>query len=194
MHLCPRATCQRFFHRSCLVKSSHVDPTLSSADSRKGKRRSAPDPELAFRRADLLLASSLPEDESHRLPHCISSRVCGVISPSLKRRSERKSINNIAARSNDDDVLAGIPEALIQVAGQPIVRGGEHGVVGNQYAVHMARMKVYDVLKGKSLGNNWPYELCGKDGWEQGEEACITRVLVADDAPALICPYCDKPI
>ncbi|KAF8153107.1 hypothetical protein B0H34DRAFT_91636 [Crassisporium funariophilum] len=93
--------------------------------------------------------------------------------------------------------LALLPPDLLEVAQQPLVRGGAFsvgGVSGNIGTVTRARRLVYHILEGADVPDNWEELVFGKD-----TGVCVANTIVKLDGgkrvlPALICPKCQSAI
>ncbi|TFY62645.1 hypothetical protein EVG20_g6630 [Dentipellis fragilis] len=121
MHLCPRPSCRRWFHRICLFTTNCTI------------RRSAAE------HADLLLRSSPDSDEDFSL-FKPSKPAAARMTASRRNKGKGKEI----CLPLDD-----LPSPLRRCAQKAIVRGGEYGVAGNVHAVVQARRLVYQIFKNE---------------------------------------------
>ncbi len=153
MHFCPRLSCRKAYHQSCLVKE-------------KFKEQVTPDRPLR------LLLSPPDSDEPFVLPARRSSR-------SKKAHPER----------TIEELLKGLPDELVRVAKQPMVKGAKYpqgGIVGNITWVSRARRMVYDALCDFGVPDDWKDSIdCSK---------AIVKFKDRNVIPALICPQCRGPI
>ncbi|KAK0205426.1 hypothetical protein DFS33DRAFT_1328241 [Desarmillaria ectypa] len=153
MHFCPRPSCRKTYHQSCLVKE-------------KFKEQVTPDRPLR------LLLSSPDSDEPFVVPVRRSAR--------LKKTQPERMI---------EELLEGLPDELVKVAKQPMVKGAKYplgGIVGNITWVSRARRLVYNALSGFGVPDDWKDSIdCSK---------AIVKFKDRNVIPALICPQCESPI
>lgn len=93
-------------------------------------------------------------------------------------------------------VLSTLPPDLLQVAQQPLVRGGafaKGGVAGNIGAVTRARRIVYHVLECGEVPDDWEEKLFGKDGNSNVDNA-IVKLKEGKMVSPLLCPKCKSAI
>jgi len=181
MHFCPRPSCQRFYHSSCLTKSKSRDPT---------------DPSL---RRLHLLSSSPDSDLSIELENLAPKE------PAQKRRRGRPSAASLLTthlvRKTAEELLGDLPQMLLRIAEQPIVRGAafsQGGVSGNVRAVIHARRMVYEAIGGgRGVKEGWEEEV----GVEEpgGEERAIVKIGTKHRGNSgllqpWLCPNCWGPI
>ncbi|KAF8185920.1 hypothetical protein K438DRAFT_1836500 [Mycena galopus ATCC 62051] len=142
MHLCPRPSCQKYYHRGCAASTNTAVPQ---------------------ERIDFLLDDP-DTGASLRLPLTESASA----EPPAKKR--RRGSGNAAILTPTPDpmivggLLAALPAALVRAAAQPIVRGGVFGVVGNSAAVLAARRVVFDALQEGTVAEGWETKM--PKGWE----------------------------
>ena len=95
------------------------------------------------------------------------------------------------------EVLSTLPPELLQVAQQPLVRGGAFavgGVAGNIGAVTRARRMVYQVLEGAELPDDWEDMLFGEEGDANVGNAIVKLIGGKTVLPPLLCPKCNSAI
>ena len=93
-------------------------------------------------------------------------------------------------------VLSTLPPDLLQVAQQPLVRGGafaKGGVAGNIGAVTRARRIVYQVLEGGEVPHDWEEKLFGEDG-DSNIGNAIVKLRGEETVSPLLCPKCKSAI
>ncbi|KZT28278.1 hypothetical protein NEOLEDRAFT_909545 [Neolentinus lepideus HHB14362 ss-1] len=133
MHLCPRPSCRRWYHRVCLVNQGCVENNTT----KRG-------------REDRLLALSPDSDESFPLaayknPVPVPAHSRGKCTVTSKGRGKGKSIVHVTP-------LETLPEELVEIARLPIIKGAKAGgIVGNVRGVVAARRMVYAALEGREL-------------------------------------------
>ncbi|KAG7442874.1 uncharacterized protein BT62DRAFT_1078972 [Guyanagaster necrorhizus] len=94
-----------------------------------------------------------------------------------------------AAKRTIEELLTELPNELVRVAKQPIVKGAKYplgGIVGNVTWVVTARRLVYDALSGFGVPDDW-----------KGSIDCSKAIVKFKDnnvIPAVICPQCEGPI
>jgi hypothetical protein len=152
MHFCPRPSCRKAYHATCLAASSSAS---SSVDAR----------------AIQLLSSSSDSDKPFR----------------MYSKSSRPSSRTPALTPLTEEALSTLPQALVTLAQQPIVKGAQFrqgGISGNVRAVLLARKTVYDTLNGTPLAENWD------------KNYNPTRIIAfkRKPLPFLSCPNCAGPI
>jgi len=90
------------------------------------------------------------------------------------------------------DFLDSLPNALVKVAEQPIVRGvafGSGGVTGNISYVVQARRMIYEVLQGSSIPDDWASSIDMKKSLVNIQTGAKKKPM-----PAFICPECESVI
>lgn len=162
MHFCPRPSCLKSYHRSCLVKASYVDNSDFAC--------------LPTR----LLASSPDTDEPFEFPEA---------EPLPKRTRLKADSNRFKRLPDPEELLSSLPADLVTVAQQPIVKGGNTGIIGNIRSVVNARRMLYAALAiyGGSI-------IPVPDDWEESIDIERAVVKRKKKIPALICPDCQGPI
>ena len=122
--------------------------------------------------------------------------------PKKKRRGRPKNIPSsptevvLQQPRTLTQVLSTLPPELLQVAQQPLVRGGAFavgGVAGNIGAVTRARRIVYQILEGGEVPDNWEEMLFGEDGDSNFGNA-IVKLIGGKTVPPLLCPKCNSAI
>ena len=122
--------------------------------------------------------------------------------PKKKRRGRPKNIPSSPTETvlqephSLTQVLSTLPADLLQVAQQPLVRGGAFavgGVAGNIGAVTRARRIVYQVLEGGEVPEDWEEMLFGEDG-ESNVGNAIVKLIGGKTVPPLLCPKCNSAI
>jgi hypothetical protein len=85
-------------------------------------------------------------------------------------------------------LISELPEILVSIASQPILKGYCYGgVVGNVKEVLRARIIIYAFLKWRaSVPNNWEKEV--------GAPSTLLSRRELKTIPALLCPKCKGPI
>ncbi|KAK0223938.1 hypothetical protein IW262DRAFT_1370022 [Armillaria fumosa] len=153
MHFCPRLSCRKAYHQSCLVKGKFKEP-------------------LTRDRPLQLLLSPPDSDEPFVLP--------------VRRFSRSKKAHAVRTI---EKLLEGLPDELVRVAKQPMVKGAKYpqgGIVGNITWVSRARRLVYDALCDLGIPDDWRESIdCSK---------AIVKFKDRNVIPALICPQCRGPI
>ena len=123
--------------------------------------------------------------------------------PKKKRRGRPKNIPSSPTETVLQEprtltqVLSTLPSDLLQVAQQPLVRGGAFavgGVAGNIGAVTRARRIVYQVLEGGELPDDWEEILFGEDGESNVGNAIVKLIGGKTVIPPLLCPKCNSAI
>jgi len=123
--------------------------------------------------------------------------------PKKKRRGRPKNIPSSPTETvlqqprTLTQVLSTLPPDLLQVAQQPLVRGGAFaigGVAGNIGAVTRARRIVYQLLEGGEVPDDWEEMLFGEDGDANVGNAIVKLVGGKTVIPPLICPKCKSAI
>lgn len=97
------------------------------------------------------------------------------------------------------DTLADLPPLLLQVAQQPMLRGGAFklgGVSGNIGFVTRARRLVYQILEGSLLPEDWEAQVFGMHGEVKlGAENAVVKIFGArKPMPLVVCPKCRSAI
>ena len=122
--------------------------------------------------------------------------------PKKKRRGRPKNIPSsptevvLQQPRTLTQVLSTLPPELLQVAQQPLVRGGAFavgGVAGNVGAVTRARRIVYQILEGGEAPDDWEEILFGEDGDANFGNA-IVKLIGGKTVPPLLCPKCNSAI
>ena len=177
MHFCPRPSCQRFYHSSCLTSRDPTDPSL--------------------RRLHLL--SSSPDSN---LP--IDFETLAPAEPAQKRKRGRPSAASLRSthRKTTEELLGQLPQKLLKIAEQPIVRGAaflQGGVSGNVRVVVNARRMVYGAVEsGRGVEEGWEEEVGVQEPGE--EERAIVNIVVGKKRgnsgllQPWLCPNCWGPI
>ncbi|KAF8878062.1 hypothetical protein BD779DRAFT_1676985 [Infundibulicybe gibba] len=130
MHFCPRPGCRRAYHQNCLVKAKSKAPA---------------ERELA------LLVTSPETDDVFSLSD---------LSPITPSSRKRRRMNNTQSQRGPtaEELLEELPEELVEMAQQPMVRSaafGAGGVAGNIASVARARRMVYETIAGDQLPDDW---------------------------------------
>ncbi|KAF8964738.1 hypothetical protein BDZ97DRAFT_1659688 [Flammula alnicola] len=184
MHFCPRPSCRRAYHQKCLLSAKSKESSTTATIV------------VTKARALRLLACSPDTDEDVDLESLI---------PLTKKRRGRPSKNPPAsvreAHVQEPRSLASIldelPAELLEVAQQPLVRGGafaKGGVAGNVGFVTRARRLVYEVLEGSLLPEEWKEHVFGESK-EVGVENAIVKIAGSRKAlPPVVCPHCKSAI
>lgn len=83
------------------------------------------------------------------------------------------------------EVASLLPEALVALAGQPVVRGGGTGggVAGNVWTVCRARLKVYEITESGLPDDDWEEEFADAPEPDKLEAMTVYQ-----------CPHCVGPI
>ena len=123
--------------------------------------------------------------------------------PKKKRRGRPKNIPSSPTEAvlqqplTLSQVLSTLPPDLLEVAQQPLVRGGAFasgGVAGNIGAVTRARRMVYQVLEGGEVPDDWEEMLFGEDGDANVGNAIVKLIGGKTAVPHLLCPKCNSAI
>ncbi|TFK31686.1 hypothetical protein BDQ12DRAFT_693727 [Crucibulum laeve] len=172
MHFCPRPSCRKWYHSTCLLRAKSKERRVASWEMR-------------------LLVSSPDSDDTLVLEELVTS-------PPKKRQRRRPSSDDaisISPRMSLNDALELIPDDVLRIAQQPIVKGHSYkggGIVGNVNAVACARKMVYDALSGTDLPDDWRDVLT-----EVGKKELSDAIVKLEDRrtiPAFICPQCEGAI
>ena len=146
------------------------------------------------------LESLIPITVIHKNAHNESDTE--IEPPKKKRRGRPKKILSSPTEAvlqpprTLTQVLSTLPPDLLQVAQQPLVRGGAFaigGVAGNIGAVTRARRIVYQVLEGEEVPDDWEEMLFGEDGKANVNNA-IVKLEGGKTLPPLLCPKCKSAI
>ncbi|KAJ7481769.1 hypothetical protein FB451DRAFT_136965 [Mycena latifolia] len=169
MYMCPRPHCRRFYHSACLLQSGHWTQMTHP----------------------LIRLSCSPDTDE--LPVLLSC-------PSIRQHPKSDSVGCFGPVPEAiDEFDPQLPENLLKLAAQPIVRGAAlHalGFAGNSRAVVSARRFVYAAIqKGVSVPDGWENNL-GLDLDAAMVEASLPALKLADtgDPLVLMCPNCSGPI
>ena len=194
---------QKFPAKSARKHASaiHVKRRLAAVN---GNATSSPSQSRALR----LLACSPDTDDEIDLQSLIPITVIQdsdteIEPPKKKRRGRPKNIPSSPTETilqqprTLTQVLSTLPPDLLQVAQQPLVRGGAFaigGVAGNIGAVTRARRIVYQVLEGGEVPDNWEEMLFGEDGDANVGNAIVKLIGGKTVIPPLLCPKCNSAI
>jgi hypothetical protein len=223
MHFCPRPSCRIAYHENCLLNIKSQDPNpVAGPSSRRSPAKSARKHASAIHvkrrstavngnsgqpqsRALRLLACSPDTDDDIDLesliPITIHRKSDAEIEPPKKKRRGRP--KNIPSSPTEDvlqqprtltQVLSTLPPDLLQVAQQPLVRGGAFavgGVAGNIGAVTRARRIVYQILEGGEVPDDWEEEMLDEDA---NVGNAIVKLIGGKTVPPLLCPKCNSAI
>lgn len=169
MHFCPRPSCCRSYHEKCLIEADYYDIPVTLADRKLQLLASSPDTDSAFSIVDLV--PSEPPKKRRR------------------GRPKKAGANPVSTVDETQELLSrlGIPEDLVLVAQQPIIRGNESGgVAGNVKAVVEARRLIYGAVSGQSeVPEDWEDSIDVNDA---------VATVLSKKVYALICPECRGPI
>lgn len=117
LHFCPRPSCRKFYHQSCLEKGAYVNLKVDHRPL-----ETWPDIDRDSTAEDLC---AMPPAKRLKADDCTLGKRLGC----------------------NKDPLAAIPRKLLAVAEQPMMRGSpEWGIVGNITAVAAARTLIYNTL------------------------------------------------
>lgn len=142
MHFCPRPSCRKFYHEECLQKHR-----LGNSSASLQRIMTWPNTDDALSIVGLWSTIHMPMERPRKrrakdghgmvpLPDSASEESCNITM----------------------DFLDSLPNPLVKVAEQPIVRGAafvKGGVSGNVAPVTQARQMIYDVLQGSSVPESW---------------------------------------
>jgi hypothetical protein len=168
MYFCPRPTCRRVYHRSCLCKSTDIRENCIPGLRCLNLMSASPD---FHRPEDLLrcLGSAMPE--------------YGWSATESATDDDQKIIAQ--CRTN----MHKLPGELLDIASSSIVRGKGISVTGNVRAIIEARRMVYGVMvDGGELGEYWKERIGDVD-----QEVKIARMIGKQDQDAeqqFRCPRC----
>ena len=99
--------------------------------------------------------------------------------------SKNKTKNRVtlpSASPEPEELLSALPADLVNVAEQPIIKGGNAGIVGNVTYVVNARRLVYEALTEGRMPVDWT------------DSVDVARGTAGGKMPALLCPDCQGPI
>jgi hypothetical protein len=131
--------------------------------------------EIAKADRDIRLLCSSPEMDTDFV-------LCSA-QPPVKRRRGAKIPPSAPA-----ELLAVLPTNLVEIAKQPIIRGGVDGIAGNVRGVVAARKIVYSAVQSGNVPDNW------EEIVDMGEPSLRAKRSPKKEAPALVCPGCQGPI
>lgn len=137
MHFCPRPSCRKAYHESCLVSSNSYLPETSS-----------------YRK--LLLLSSPHDDDKEYDP---------IPRPTKRRKTQdtASTSGKIVARDVDfDAAIKKLDDELVDIAVSPAVKGRKLNlgyINGNIEQVCKAREMVYEMLQDQREKDDWRGEL-----------------------------------
>lgn len=200
MHFCPRPSCSKWFHESCLRHASSKHAQHSDFIAAPEVQRLAVDPD-------------------HNLPYPTLAQFA-YAKPARGKMSNAApyTLDEVLNQITKGDDLP-LPQSLIRIATMPIIRrAGEpkFSTAGNVTDVVLARRMVYQALDGwhteldrlmKRLDDDW-YLHGGPACWERvWRFLCSVRILASPsvsywdrrcadlemraDRPLLHCPECD---
>ncbi|KAI0074281.1 hypothetical protein K474DRAFT_1677258 [Panus rudis PR-1116 ss-1] len=139
MHFCPRPSCRKWYHRSCLLKS----PDKTKHTIPRGVRLLANDPDNDQYHAEFIpfMPASTPSPSSSR-----------QTSVAITTESSDAPWSIVMNTLTSDPFL---PPVIVRVAQQPILRfphplGGPRNIIGNIKDVVLARRLCYQLLEGGS--------------------------------------------
>ena len=169
MHFCPRPSCRVFYHRGCL------EPQVGNHTSHCLQRiMNWPDTDETISIADLSSSLNTP----------------------LKRRRKQRTRNGGPPHLAPDEAsaitmefLGTLPEHLVRVAEQPIVRGATFvpgGVSGNIACVVLARRMIYEALQGSTVPDDWNASI--------NVTRSTVNLRIGQKKTALLCPKCNSLI
>jgi hypothetical protein len=92
-----------------------------------------------------------------------------------------------SASPEPEELLSVIPADLVKVAEQPIIKGGNAGIVGNVTYVVNARRLVYEALTEGRVPTDWVDIVDVAKG-------VVKTTGGKRKIPALLCPDCQGPI
>jgi hypothetical protein len=171
MHFCPRPSCRKFYHESCL-------------ETEKGLTEAA-------QRLQLLM--TWPDDDE-------KVGIADMQSYTRTTRSQKRArINPIpedAVEAAISDFLNTLPTEVVKVAEQPIVRGAtfrKGGITGNVSYVALARRMIYGVLHGSSgsIPDDWSTHV------DVARSIVKVRIPVGEKKKPMLpflCPECNSII
>lgn len=210
MHFCPRNSCQKSFHASCLQKANWTEHQRHH--QRSDKRRKLEDVYAVPRNIQLqrtLPYSTIEEtrksSKADTLPDT-SFNDLDLLSSPRKRRRGRPSQEYLSVKMDADGALSAhnvahmlklLPTVLLLLAQSPMVKGRKTSlpqdtgiVAGNVAFVARAREMVDSVLIGcEDLPKDWEKILQLPS---EGEGAKIEAWIASDEG--LICPSCGGAI
>jgi len=174
MHFCPRSSCSRWYHRTCMLKHKNI-------------LTSPPPSKEPF--------SCLTSRES-RLLNSVPPRQEGGDDSKTRRTSRRR----LRLIMDQHDQLASLPSDLLALASQPLVkptfrrstspreRPIIHDVAGNIAPVIKARRFIQDAIVGSGeVPDNWR-ELIGV------KEDMDCNIVDGEKCPHVKCANCGDPI
>ncbi len=208
MHFCPRPDCGRWFHRACLLHARSCEKEDAFIPGSRPLRLLAVDP-----------------DQNSDVVHPLLKRYTFARSQSGKMSSA--DLRAYCLRENLEKVLRkdiDVPEELVEVAGQPIVRypnAGTFSTAGNVTDVIFARRLLYQAFDGdqfdfedmvanmeREYGADWVNK---DEAYQEAWHFLISQNMLAcplpsywkkvketvpflDGPPPLICPQCEGAI
>ncbi|KAJ3507769.1 hypothetical protein NMY22_g16826 [Coprinellus aureogranulatus] len=173
MHFCPRPSCRKWYHESCLIDANslydtpHSKPTTGLNKAKRGRPsavqenqsqtisplHTSPDTDSILSSTNAARASTQAA-KRRRTSLRSHASISSEKSPRKSKVTLEDPIDSPTARggAEEDDILAALeklPAKLVLVASQPIVRGSLYsagGISGNVRAVVRARRLVYEIL------------------------------------------------
>ncbi|THH05780.1 hypothetical protein EW145_g4545 [Phellinidium pouzarii] len=183
MHFCPRASCKRSYHTSCLRKANSVDESWKNRDSRFKATSTVP--------RYLQLERMLPHipAEQTRSPADSVFLTTNATPSQMPPRKRRPSVTASQDTIVNFDTHALIPLSLLALARSPMVKGAgttlprNIGVVtGNIAVVARARKLLAHLMESEDFA---------RDNWEESiglpREDISTWV---EEDEGLLCPNC----
>jgi hypothetical protein len=173
MHICPRPSCRRAFHRDCLIAALSVEPAKSKHDRHLRLITTSPDDDTVFTLSDLVPTPSAPV---------------------TKTRKKKTDVPDPTPKTSEE-ILASLPIALIQIAQQQIVRGVfGGGLVGNVKAVTTARRLVYEAVQEENLRDDWEEIIASAGPMSNTGGVVRKKAKKGEEWDMLVCTNCKGPV
>lgn len=190
MHFCPRTSCRRAFHRSCLIAGSFVDIS-ESATLPIRLLASSPDTDEPFE-IEMSIGREPPRKKAKKTPPARSGKGKGKGKEKEKDQADATRRITLPEPTDTEALLSSLPADLVRAATQPILKGGNIPHVGGNVAdVVNARRIVLDALHRGELSEGW-------EEFVNVENAIVTGTTAAgttwNEVPPLLCPLCAGPI
>lgn len=170
MHVCPRPSCRKAYHRECLINSNSVESPKTKSDRHLRLITTSPDDDEIFTLTDLVPTPAPPTTKSKKAP-------------------------NIPPPKASDELLATLPTALVCIAQQQIVRGVfGGGLVGNVKAVTVARRLIYEAIQEGFLRGDWEEVIADAGPMTNTGGNVAKKAKKGANWDMLVCTKCKGPV